>query len=152
MWNCLSYSLLIQIIPHSKGGVEGEAVEDVWSSGSKCYLCFQVQNPFWRRKVDWFRFDLWFCWECKEVWTKVQANSGKLISFVSVCRGSWLWRVVSTGQCFCSWMTGDFYWSVLLFQNFLKRRAKSFIQLRAVIKATNSKHCITSLLHLRAGV
>lgn len=46
-------------------------------------------------------------------------------------------------------ITGDFCWSMLLFQNFLKCCAKSFMQLRALIKATNSKTCITSLLHLK---
>lgn len=46
-------------------------------------------------------------------------------------------------------ITGDFYWSMLLFQIFLKGCAKSFMQLRALIKATNSKTCITLLLHLK---
>lgn len=70
------------------GGAERKIVEDVRCERSKCHLCLQVPDPFWRRQINWVWFDLWFCGECKEIRTKIQAHQGIFSSFaclICVC-------------------------------------------------------------------
>lgn len=67
-------------ISWSQGWAEGEVGQNLWCERPKCHLCFQVQNSLWWWKIYWVRFDLWFCRECEEVWTKIQANQGNLQS------------------------------------------------------------------------
>jgi len=58
----------------------------VWCEGPKHCFRVQVHNSFWRWQVYWFWFDLWLCWECKGIWTKIRLVRNKLDTKVEKSR------------------------------------------------------------------
>ena len=100
-----------------EGWAEREIVKDVWGERLKFHFCIQVPYTFWRREVNWVWADLWFSWECEEVWAQVQAYQGNLILLPGFCM-QWLMSVICLAEVVND-TYGDspvtiFKWSILM--------------------------------------